>query len=112
MSWARSANASACATSARPWRSTPKFVLAWDALRHVSCKSLPAGSMARRPTDVAEVEQIRSRIAQLAPDHWSVKHEHAYSLWHEGKRAEAIAVAKEIRTAGRRPSNTPIHTPT
>ena len=49
----------------------------------------------------AEAEQIRARIAQLAPDHWSVKRERAYSLWREGKRAEAIAVAREIMEAGR-----------
>ena len=48
----------------------------------------------------AEVEQIRGHIAQLAPDHWSVKRERAYNLWREGKRAEAIAVAREIMESG------------
>jgi tetratricopeptide (TPR) repeat protein len=48
----------------------------------------------------AEADQIRARIAQLAPDHWSVKRERAYSLWREGKRAEAVAAAKEIMDSG------------
>jgi tetratricopeptide (TPR) repeat protein len=78
----------------------PKFVLAWDAL---------AGSLRGLAYDVdgaqaerlrAEAAQIRARIAQLAPDHWSVKRERAYGLWREGKRAEAIAVAREIMESG------------
>jgi TolB-like protein/tetratricopeptide (TPR) repeat protein len=78
----------------------PKFVLAWDAL---------ATSLSGLAYDVddaqaeqlrAEDEQIRAHIAQLAPDHWSVKRERAYDLWREGKRAEAIAVAKEIMDSG------------
>jgi len=78
----------------------PKFVLAWDALA-ISLQG-QAGRVdgAKAAQLRAEVEQIRSRIAQLAPDHWSVKRERAYSLWREGKRAEAIAVAKEIKDSG------------
>ena len=78
----------------------PKFVLAWDALA-TSLQEL-AGMVdgAQAAQLRTEVEQIRSRIAELAPDHWSVKRERAYSLWREGKRAEAIAVAKEIKDSG------------
>jgi TolB-like protein len=78
----------------------PGFVLAWDAL------AISLQGHARRVDRTkaaqlrAEVEQIRSRIAQLAPGHWSVKRERAYSLWREGKRAEAIAVAEEIKDGG------------
>jgi TolB-like protein len=78
----------------------PKFVLAWDALAE-SLDSLADD------VDVAEAEElraearlIRARIAQLAPDHWSVKRERAYSLWREGARAEAIVVAREIMDSG------------
>jgi hypothetical protein len=48
----------------------------------------------------AEAARVRTRIAELAPDHWSVKRERAYDLWREGKRAEAIAVAREIMESG------------
>ena len=78
----------------------PEFVLAWDAL------ALSLDGLAGQVDDVqaahlrAEVEQIRARIAQLAPDHWSVKRERAYNLWREGKRAEAIAVARDIMDSG------------
>jgi len=78
----------------------PKFVLAWDALA-ISLQGLAASVDGAQAAPLrAEVEQIRSRIAELAPDHWSVKRERAYSLWREGKRAEAIAVAKEIKDSG------------
>jgi tetratricopeptide (TPR) repeat protein len=78
----------------------PEFVLAWDAL------ATSLDNLAYRVDKVqgerlrAEVEQIRGHIAQLAPDHWSVKRERAYNLWGEGKRAEAIAVAREIMETG------------
>lgn len=78
----------------------PEFVLAWDALA-TSLRGLAYdvdGAQADRMH--AEAAQIRARLAQLAPDHWSVKREHAYDLWREGKRAEAIAVAGEIVGSG------------
>jgi TolB-like protein len=78
----------------------PEYVLAWDALA-TSLDDLADevdGAQAERLR--AEAEQTRARIAQLAPDHWSVKRESAYSLWREGKRAEAIAVAREIMESG------------
>lgn len=78
----------------------PKFVLAWDALA-ISLQELAGWVDGAQAAQLrTEVEQIRSRIAELAPDHWSVKRERAYSLWREGKRAEAIAVAKEIKDSG------------
>jgi TolB-like protein/tetratricopeptide (TPR) repeat protein len=78
----------------------PGFVLGWDALA-TSLESLAFqvdGAQAEKLH--AEVEQIRARIAELAPEHWSVKRERAYALWREGKRAEAIAVAKAIMDSG------------
>ncbi len=78
----------------------PRFVLAWDALA-ISLSGLADGVDGAQAERLrAEVEQIRAHIARLAPDHWSVKRERAYSLWGEGKRAEAIAVAREIMETG------------
>jgi TolB-like protein len=78
----------------------PKFVLAWDALANSKQELAGWVDGAQAAQLRAEVEQIRARIAELAPDHWSVKRERAYSLWREGKRAEAIAVAREIMESG------------
>jgi len=78
----------------------PRFVLAWDAL------ATSLRGLANRVDDAqaeqlrAEAAQVRARIAQLAPDHWSVKRERAYDLWRDGQRAEAIAVAREIMEGG------------
>jgi TolB-like protein/tetratricopeptide (TPR) repeat protein len=78
----------------------PKFVLAWDALATSLHDLAYEVDDAQAEQSRAEAEQIRAHIAQLAPDHWSVKRERAYSLWREGRRAEAIAVAKEIMDSG------------
>jgi TolB-like protein len=78
----------------------PKFVLAWDALA-TSLRGLAVDVDEPQAMQLrAEAEQIRARIAQLAPGHWSVKRERAYKLWGEGKRAEAITVAREIMETG------------
>jgi len=78
----------------------PKFVLGWDALATSLDGLAFVVNEAQAEQLRAEVEQIRARIAQMAPDHWSVKRERAYTLWREGKRAEAIAVAREIMEGG------------
>jgi len=78
----------------------PKFVLAWDALATSLSGLAYAVDDAQAERLRAEAAQIRARLAQLAPDHWSVKRERAYDLWREGKRAEAIAVAREIKESG------------
>jgi tetratricopeptide (TPR) repeat protein len=78
----------------------PRFVLAWDALA-ISLQRLVGRVDGAQAEELrAEVEQIRARITELAPDHWSVKRERAYGLWREGKRAEAIAGAREIMESG------------
>ncbi len=78
----------------------PNFVLGWDAL---------ATSLRGLADDVDDVQaaqlrdeadQIYLRIAKMAPESWIAKRERAYRLWREGKRAEAIAVAKEIMDGG------------
>jgi tetratricopeptide (TPR) repeat protein len=75
-------------------------VLGWDAL----AKSL--GSLALE-VEVEQAQrlreeaaQVRARIATLAPDHWIVKRDRAYALWREGKRIEAIALAREVMEGG------------
>lgn len=78
----------------------PRFVLAWDALadslRYLADFVDAAGAVQAR----AEAEEIHARIAMLAPDSWVVKRARAYRLWREGKRAESIAVAREIMESG------------
>ncbi len=78
----------------------PGFVLAWDALADSLQILAYAGDETEAAQLSAEVAQARARIAQLAPDNWTVKRERAYGLWREGKRAEAIAVAREIMESG------------
>ena len=76
----------------------PSFLLAWDALA-LSLSGLADGVDGAQAERLrAEVEQIRD-IAQLAPDHWSVRRERAYNLWGEASGA-AIAVAREIMETG------------
>ncbi len=78
----------------------PEFILAWDALAE-SLENLAGRVDVEQAKRLrAEVEQIRARIARVAPDHWMVKRERAYNLWREGKRADAIAVAREIKDSG------------
>jgi len=78
----------------------PEFVLAWDALA-TSLRGLAEDVDDAQAEQLrAEAAQIRARLAELAPDHWSVKRERAYDLWREGKRAEAIVVAREIMESG------------
>ena len=48
----------------------------------------------------AEGLEVRERIARIAPDSWVAKRDRSNKLWREGKRAEAIALAKEIADAG------------
>lgn len=48
----------------------------------------------------AESAEVRARIARMAPHSWVAKRDRSNALWVEGKRAEAIALAKEIVDAG------------
>ena len=82
----------------------PGFVLGWDAL------ATSLDSLARRLANEGgsehsgrfreEATQVRARIATLAPEHWIVKRNRAYTLWREGQWAEAIALTKEIMEGG------------
>lgn len=74
----------------------PQCVLCWDAL----ASSLNA--VARRVGGVqaeqlrAEGSEVRQRIARSAPNSWVAKRDRSNALWREGRRAEALALAKEI----------------
>lgn len=48
----------------------------------------------------AESGEVRKRIALTAPDSWIARRDRSNSLWREGKRAEAIALAKMIADSG------------
>ena len=48
----------------------------------------------------AEAAQVRQDIERMAPESWVAKRDRSNALWREGKRAEAIALAKEIADAG------------
>lgn len=78
----------------------PNFVLGWDALA-TSLRGLAVDVDDVEAAQLrAEADQIHLRIAKMAPDSWIAKRERAYRLWRGGKRAEAIAVAKEIMDGG------------
>ncbi len=48
----------------------------------------------------AEAVQVRESIGRMAPESWVAKRDRSNVLWREGKRAEAIALAKEIADSG------------
>lgn len=48
----------------------------------------------------AEAQQVRAQIARIAPDSWVAMRERANALWREGRRAEAIALARQIAESG------------
>ena len=78
----------------------PAFVLGWDAL--ANSLNLLAGEVDDVQAERlrAEAAQVRAHIAGLAPEHWIVKRERAFTLWREGKWAEAIALTREIMDGG------------
>lgn len=78
----------------------PQCVLCWDAL----ASSL--GSMAQEMGGGqsgqlrAEAVRVREHIAAIAPGSWVAKRDRSNALWRQGKRAEAIALAKEVFDSG------------
>jgi len=78
----------------------PNFVLGWDALA-TSLRGLADDVDDAQAAQLrAEADQIHQRIAEMAPESWIAKRERAYRLWREGKRAEAVAVARDIMDGG------------
>ncbi|GGD49342.1 winged helix-turn-helix domain-containing protein [Pseudoxanthomonas indica] len=47
-----------------------------------------------------EARQVRADIARTAPDSWVARRDRSNALWREGKRAEAIALARQIMESG------------
>jgi len=78
----------------------PQCVLCWDALASsLDEMALEVGDVQAEQLR-AEAANVRGRIARMAPDSWIAKRDRSNALWLEGKRAEAIALAKEIADAG------------
>ncbi|MEL1266272.1 winged helix-turn-helix domain-containing protein [Pseudoxanthomonas putridarboris] len=78
----------------------PQCVLCWDALA-VSLNAvaqevggIQAGQLR------TEASQVRERIARIAPDSWVARRDRSNALWREGRRGEAIALAKQIVDSG------------
>jgi TolB-like protein/DNA-binding winged helix-turn-helix (wHTH) protein len=78
----------------------PQCVLCWDALA-ASLNSMAAEIGGRQGEQLrAESLQVRGRIARMAPDSWVARRDRSNALWRGGRRAEAIALAKEIVDSG------------
>jgi TolB-like protein/DNA-binding winged helix-turn-helix (wHTH) protein len=48
----------------------------------------------------AEALQVRASIARMAPESWVAKRDRSNALWREGRRAEAIALARQVMESG------------
>lgn len=78
----------------------PRFVLGWDALGTSLRRAALHAQGAQADRLNAEADQAYARIARIMPGSWIVKRERAYALWRAGRRAEAIALTREIMDAG------------
>jgi TolB-like protein len=78
----------------------PQCVLCRDAL--ASSLNSMAQEVGGVQADQLRMESsgVREQIARIAPDSWVAKRDRSNTLWREGKRAEAIALAKEIVDSG------------
>jgi TolB-like protein len=78
----------------------PQCVLCWNAL----ASSLDALSYALGDANGealrAESREVRARIARIAPDSWVARSDRSNALWVEGKRAEAVSLAKQVVDSG------------
>jgi TolB-like protein len=78
----------------------PQCVLCWNAL----ADALYGMAFELRGTQAeqmrAEAKQVRARIARIAPDSWVARRDRSNDLWIEGKRAEAVALAKQVVDSG------------
>ena len=77
--------------------------------RCVLCRDALAGSLVAMAEEVggdqaeqlrAESADVRKRIASMAPDSWVAKRDRSNALWLEGRRTEAIGLAREIADSG------------
>jgi len=78
----------------------PHCMLCWDALAS-SLRTMANHVDGTQGEQLrAEAAQVREYITRMAPESWVSKRDRSNALWREGKRAEAIALAKEIADAG------------
>jgi TolB-like protein/DNA-binding winged helix-turn-helix (wHTH) protein len=78
----------------------PRCVLCWDALAG-SLNSMAQELRGAQADQLrAEALQVRERIARIAPDSWVARRDRSNALWRQGRRVEAIALAKEIVDSG------------
>ncbi|KAF1715503.1 hypothetical protein CSC74_13080 [Pseudoxanthomonas yeongjuensis] len=78
----------------------PQCVLCWDALAG-SLNSMAQELRGAQADQLrAEALQVRERIARIAPDSWVARRDRSNALWRQGRRVEAIALAKEIVDSG------------
>ena len=78
----------------------PRCVLCWDALaRSLNAMAQEADGPQAGQLRV-EARQVRAHIGRIAPDSWVARRDRANALWREGRRAEAIALAKQVADAG------------
>jgi tetratricopeptide (TPR) repeat protein len=80
----------------------PQCVLCMDALASSLDSMAREVDAAQAVRLRAEGAEVRRRIAQAAPDSWVARRDRSNSLWRQGKRAEAIVLAKEIADTGPR----------
>ena len=78
----------------------PQCVLCLDALAKSLNSMADALGGAQAEQLGAEARQVHERIARLAPGSWQAKLDRANGLWREGKRVEAIALAREVVDSG------------
>lgn len=78
----------------------PQCVLCRDALARslLAVAQEVGGVQAERLR--TESTQVRADIARLAPDSWVAKRDRSNVLWRQGKRVEAIELAKQIADSG------------
>jgi TolB-like protein/DNA-binding winged helix-turn-helix (wHTH) protein len=78
----------------------PRCVLCWDALaRSLNAMAQEADGPQAGQLRI-EARQVRAHIGLIAPDSWVARRDRANALWREGRRAEAIALAKQVADAG------------
>lgn len=78
----------------------PQCVLCRDALAHSLNSMAQEIGGAQGAQLREEARQVRAHIARIAADSWVAKRDRSNALWLAGKRAEAIALAKEVADSG------------
>lgn len=78
----------------------PQCVLCWDALA-VSLEAVAQEAGGIQAVQLrSEASQVRSRIARIAPGSWVAMRDRCNALWRQGRRAEALVLAKQLVDSG------------